>query len=91
MSSVAKTAVASNYLLGGFAALVLLQLWPSAPFQWHSWCPPSSSLCSSAHPSPYHVWFTSGFRQQSWRPPVRTGSLSSELKFHPFVSFLVFS
>ena len=33
-------------------------------------CAPRSSLCSSALPSPHHVWFAPRYRQQSWRPPV---------------------
>jgi hypothetical protein len=94
MSSVAKTAVASNYLLGGSAALciVLLQLLAVCPLPVALLVPSlflPVQLCTS-FPPPRMV--------HPGVPPAKlaparfsTGLLPSGIKFHPFVSFVVFS
>ena len=91
MSSVAKTAVASNYLLGGSAALVLLQLLAVFPLPVALLVPSlflPVQLCTS-FPSPRMV--------HPEVPPAKlaparfdTGLLPSGIKFHPFVSSVVF-
>ena len=60
-----------------FSTVVLLQLSVVPPLPMALLCAPRPALCSSARPSPHHLWFSPRYRQRSWCPPV------SELGFCP--------